>query len=230
MARPSTPKLSRPGIAAAALDLVDRTGEFTIPALAAALRVSPSSLYNHIGSKADIVELMRGTAMSAVAVPGTRSPTQDDDGAPFSGEGPDWRGTLRQIAVSYRDSYARHPRLIPLLTAYTVRDATTLRVYDAMARALAAGGFDPAARLRAVTILDSFILGSALDAAAPAVVWEADEAASEEFTQALDAGLDEPDRARRTFLEGLDLILDGWAARTEADRPLAVPVPRGNET
>lgn len=227
MARPSTPKLSRPGIAAAALDLVDRTGEFTIPALAAALRVSPSSLYNHIGSKADIVELMRGTAMSAVAVPGTRSPTQDDDGAPVPGEGPGWRDTLRHIAVSYRDSYARHPRLIPLLTAYTVRDATTLRVYDAMARALAAGGFDPAARLRAVTILDSFILGSALDAAAPAVVWEADEAASEEFTQALAAGLDEPDRARRTFLEGLDLILDGWAARTEADRPPGRAGPSG---
>ncbi|MBM6621790.1 TetR/AcrR family transcriptional regulator C-terminal domain-containing protein [Micrococcaceae bacterium RIT802] len=214
MARPRTPKLSRPGIAAAALDLVDRTGEFTIPALAAALRVSPSSLYNHVCSKADIVELMRGTAMSAVAIPGS----EDDGGARAPGKGPSWSDTLREIAIGYLDSYARHPRLIPLLTAYTVRDATTLRVYDAMARALAAGGFDPAARLRAVTILDSFILGSALDAAAPAVVWEADEAASDEFTQALAAGLDEPDRARRTFLEGLDLILDGWAARAETDR------------
>lgn len=213
MARPTTPKLSRPGIAAAALDLVDRSGEFTIPALAAALGVSPSSLYNHIGSKADIVELMRGAAMSAVVLPGTR-----DGGAPAPGRGHPWRDTLREIAIGYLDSYARHPRLIPLLTAYTVRDATTLRVYDAMARALAAGGFGPAARLRAVTILDSFILGSALDAAAPAVVWEADEAASREFTQALAAGLDEPDRARRTFLEGLDLILDGWAARATADR------------
>lgn len=213
MARPTTPKLSRPGIAAAALDLVDRSGEFTIPALAAALGVSPSSLYNHIGSKADIVELMRGTAMSAVVLLGT-----PDGGPPAPGPGHTWRDTLREIAIGYLDSYARHPRLIPLLTAYTVRDATTLRVYDAMARALAAGGFEPAARLRAVTILDSFILGSALDAAAPAVVWEADEAASEEFTQALAAGLDEPDRARLTFLEGLDLILDGWAARATADR------------
>ncbi|WP_417215334.1 TetR/AcrR family transcriptional regulator [Arthrobacter sp.] len=214
MARPTTPKLSRSAIAAAALDLVDRTGEFTIPALAAALHVSPSSLYNHIGSKADIVELMRGAAMSAVDIPG---PADDADAA-APGEGHHWRGTLRAIAIGYLDSYARHPRLIPLLTAYTVRDATTLRVYDAMARALAAGGFDPAARLRAVTILDSFILGSALDAAAPAVVWEADEAASEEFTQALAAGLDAPDRARTTFLEGLDLILDSWAARAAAER------------
>ncbi|HXD28739.1 MAG TPA: TetR/AcrR family transcriptional regulator C-terminal domain-containing protein [Arthrobacter sp.] len=216
MARPSTPKLSRAAIATAALALVDRSGEFTMPALATALGVSPSSLYNHVGSKADIVELMRGEAMSAVRLPARPDPLPDrlpDGGSPPAAGDQDWMAVLRGIAIGYLDSYARHPRLIPLLTAYTVRDATTLRVYDAMARAFAAGGYGPAATLRAVTILDSFILGSALDAAAPTVVWEADEAASREFTEALAAGLGEPQRARRAFLEGLDLILGGFAAR-----------------
>lgn len=220
MARPSTPKLSRAAIATAALALVDRSGEFTMPALAAALGVSPSSLYNHVGSKADIVELMRGEAMSAVRLPPAVIDLPDppaplpDGGSPPADGDRAWLGVLRGIAIGYLDSYARHPRLIPLLTAYTVRDATTLRVYDAMARAFAAGGYGPAATLRAVTILDSFILGSALDAAAPTVVWEADEAASPEFSAALAAGLGEPQRARRAFLEGLDIILGGFAARS----------------
>ena len=55
MARPSTPKLSPGSIAKAALKLVDGSGEFTIPQLAAALKVRPSSLYNHVGGKGEIV-------------------------------------------------------------------------------------------------------------------------------------------------------------------------------
>ena len=43
----------------AALRQVDRTGEFTIAQVADALGVRPSSLYNHLGSKAEIVEGMR---------------------------------------------------------------------------------------------------------------------------------------------------------------------------
>jgi carbon-monoxide dehydrogenase medium subunit len=54
--RPSTPLLSREAIAAAAVGVVDRTGEFTIAQVADALGVRPSSLYNHLSSKGEIVE------------------------------------------------------------------------------------------------------------------------------------------------------------------------------
>lgn len=195
MARPRSPKLSPEAIARAALRLVDKHGEFTIPQVADALKVRQSSLYNHVGGKAQIVELMRGTAMGAVEVP--------------DGGGADWRDVLRRIAVVYLDSYARHPRLIPLLTTHTVRDPTTLRVYDALADALAGAGFGPEERLEAITIIDSFVLGSALDAAAPAVVWEADAGAGEAFREALEAGMGAPDRARKAFLAGLEIILGG---------------------
>ena len=212
MARPSTPKLSPGSIAKAALKLVDGSGEFTIPQLAAALKVRPSSLYNHVGGKGEIVELMRGEAMSAVQVPA-------------SGEG-GWRDVVRRIAVTYLDSYSRHPRLIPLLTSHTVRDRTTLRVYDALAAELAGAGFGPAERLEAITILDSFVLGSALDAAAPAVVWEADAEASPAFREALEAGLAVPDRARRTFLAGLEILLAGLEALKAGGAEPASPVQR----
>lgn len=195
MARPSKPKLSPDAIAAAALALVDKHGEFTLPQLAKALSVTASSIYNHVSGKDEIIELMRGRAMSAISLEG--------------GASSDWQQTVRQIATSYWESYSKHPRLIPLLTSHTVRDRTTLRVYDALAETLAQAGFPPADRLQAITIIDSFVLGSALDAAAPEIVWEADDASSQEFKEALDAGLQLQQRARLAFHRGLELILLG---------------------
>ncbi|MER8025204.1 TetR/AcrR family transcriptional regulator C-terminal domain-containing protein [Glutamicibacter protophormiae] len=195
MARPSKPKLSPDAIAAAALALVDKHGEFTLPQLAKALSVTASSIYNHVSGKDEIIELMRGRAMSAISLEG--------------GASGDWQQTVRQIATSYWESYSKHPRLIPLLTSHTVRDRTTLRVYDALAETLAQAGFPPADRLQAITIIDSFVLGSALDAAAPEIVWEADDASSQEFKEALDAGLQLQQRARLAFHRGLELILLG---------------------
>ena len=204
MARPSTPKLSVSAIAAAALELVDTHGEFTIPALARAMDVSPSSLYNHVASKSDIIELMRGEAMGKIELPEP---------------GTDWVDTLRQIATGYMRSYARHPKLIPLLTAYTVRDAVTLRVYGLLAEALAAGGFGADESLAAITVLDSFVLGSALDAAAPAQVWEAGEDAAGPWREALAAGLGSGDRAQRTFEYGLEILLAGFALQAASKAP-----------
>lgn len=195
MARPSQPKLSTSAIAAAALKLVDAHGDFTLPQLAKALSVSASSLYNHVQGRAEIIELMRGQAMSAIKLP------ELDEGA--------WQETVQAIAVEYWASYSKHPRLIPLMTSYTVRDSTTLRVYDALAEAFAAAGFDPKQRLQAITIVDSFVLGSALDAAAPTEVWVADANISEAFRQALDSGQDQEDRPMETFRLGLGIILDG---------------------
>ena len=202
MARPSTPKLSSELIAAAALKLVDKNGEFTIPQLAKALSVSASSLYNHVGGKDEIIELMRGQAMSRVQLP--------------EAPGGHWRETLRLIAVSYFESYSRHPPLIPPFTSHTVRGRTPLRVFYALAPTLAGAGFDPAARLTAITIIDSFVLGSALDAAAPDEVWATDVDSSASFTEALEEGLGSAERAEQTFGQGLDIILAGLKARVSA--------------
>ncbi|PQZ95773.1 TetR family transcriptional regulator [Arthrobacter sp. MYb227] len=195
MARPLSPKLSAPAIADAALALVDKHGEFTIPALAKAMSVSPSSLYNHVTSKDDIIEMMRGRAMGEIQLP-------QADG--------DWVNTLRLIAKGYMRSYAKHPKLIPLFTAHTVRDRGTLRVYDHLAEAFATGGFDAVDSLAAITVLDSFVLGSALDAAAPAQVWASTEENSAALNTALEAGLAVQDRAWKTFEYGLEILLAGF--------------------
>lgn len=125
----------------------------------------------------------------------------------------DWQEADRQIAMEYGDSYAKHPRLIPLFTSHSVRDQTTLRVYDALTEAFAMAGFEPKERLQANTIIDSFVLGSALDATAPSAVWEADTQSSHAFTEALSAGLQEPNRAEQTFFHGLTFIIQSLTGK-----------------
>ncbi|NKX50659.1 TetR/AcrR family transcriptional regulator [Arthrobacter deserti] len=206
MARPLTPKLSPAVIADEALAMVDQAGEFTIPALAARLKVSASSLYNHVSGKADIIELMRGRTVAGIALP---EPAGDAAGG-------DWIGTIRAIAVEYRRAYAEHPRLIPLFTAYTVRDPSTLRMYEVLAQVFSAAGFAPRRTLGAITVLDSFVLGSALDAAAPEQVWEAVPGAGAALQDALRDGPGGPDRAEAAFRYGLELLLAGFGREAAA--------------
>ena len=128
MARPSTPILSVENIAQAALALVDATGEFTISAVAERLGVRPSSLYNHVSGRDDIVEGMRTLAMSEVALALDAEAAWDDDAFP-------------RLLRAYRDAFARHPRLIPMLTSHTVVSEPVMRMYGVMATILRRSGY-----------------------------------------------------------------------------------------
>lgn len=185
----------------AALRAVDTAGDFTMPGVAAALNVRPSSLYNHVGGRSEIVEHLRERAMSAVRVV-----------APDAvGETADWTTTIAAIARSYRDAYAAHPRLIPLLTAHTVRSHAAVVMYESLARTFRRGGMSAQQTLDAITALDAYVLGSALDLAAPQEVWSADATTDPDFAEVL-AHASAPDRADRAFDAGLAALIAGWSA------------------
>lgn len=196
MPRPSTRLLSADLITDAALALVDQRGDFTMPGLAEKLSVRPSSLYNHVSGRAAIVELMRTRLMAGIEIP------RDVDS---------WSEAVTRIAREYRRNYARHPRVIPLFTAHTVRAAVAFDMYNALATALTDGGFPPSDVLHAITAVDSFVLGSALDLAAPEEVW----APSDEADVALRAALatSAPGRADASFEFGLGVLVAGLRAR-----------------
>jgi AcrR family transcriptional regulator len=198
MGRPSKPLLSTDRIASAAMDLVNKTGGFTVPELARALKVSPSSLYNHVAGREQIVELLRERAMSDVALPA------DDPQRP-------WTDVVADIMRSYRQSYARYPRLIPLLTAHAVNSDHALTMYNTLAVAFDRAGFNPADTLRAITLIDSFVLGSALDVAAPDEPWQAGAEVGPEFAAALATGNTKPERADDAFEFGVTVLLRGLA-------------------
>lgn len=194
MGRPKVAILSSELIAGAAMELVNTRGGFTIPELARALKVSPSSLYNHVTGREQIVELLREKAMSEVRLP--------DLGGP-------WLDVVADIARSYYRSYARYPRLIPLMTAYPVGTHQAVAMYDALAVTLTRAGFTAEDTLRAITLIDCFVLGSALDAAAPPEPWGDAAAAGPELAAALATGSALADRPGDAFEYGLAVLLRG---------------------
>ncbi|WNG82380.1 TetR/AcrR family transcriptional regulator C-terminal domain-containing protein [Mycobacterium sp. ITM-2016-00316] len=194
MGRPKVAILSSDLIATAAMDLVNRTGGFTIPELARTLKVSPSSLYNHVSGREQIIELLREKAMSEVRLPDLAGP---------------WIDVVGDIVRSYYRSYARYPRLIPLMTAYPVGSHQAVAMYNALAVTLTGAGFTAADTLRIITLIDSFVLGSALDAAAPAAPWGDGGGAGPELAAALATGAAAADRPGDAFEFGLQVLLRG---------------------
>lgn len=198
MARPSTPLLSVDKIAGAAIALVDATGELTMTRLAQALCVRPSSLYNHVAGRDDLVEAMRTVVFSEMPV--------DVDPALAPNE------ALPVILRAYREAFARHPRLIPMLTAHTVAAPDVLRLYSTLATLLARSGIPDEHLLDALTILDCFVIGAALDVAAPDEVWAVGDAASHELRTAVERSPRGRVRADQSFELGLAVVLGGLDA------------------
>ncbi len=205
MGRPSTPLLSTDRIASAAMDLVEAGGGFTIPELARKLKVSPSSLYNHVTGREQIVELLRERAMSDVTLPDDRADRP-------------WTEVVADIMRAYRRSYARYPRLIPLLTTHAVNSSHAFAMYNVLAATLCRAGFDAADRLRIITVLDSFVLGSALDLAAPDEPWESGAYVGPELAAALATAAPKPGRADDAFEYGLVALLRGLSPTPHVGR------------
>jgi AcrR family transcriptional regulator len=195
MARPSSPILSAEKIARAALELVDSTGEFTVGAVANRLGVRPSSLYNHVSGRDDIVEGMRALMMS------DRALKFDLDAS--------WDDAFPLLLREYRDAFARHPRLIPMLTSYTVVSETVMKMYGFMATILRRSGVPDDLLLDAITIMDSYVIGAALDVAAPDEVWDPNAATSDAMHAAIHAAPTGRARADRSFDIGLRVMLEG---------------------
>lgn len=201
MARPLTPLISVDAVVTAALDLIDESGDFSLPKLARRIGVSQSSIYNHVSGREEILELVRGRLLE-------ESPlvVADDAG---------WQDVLRAVIREYRESFARHPRAAPLMVMQTVRNPQTIALYERIAGALEEAGFEGADVASAIAVIDSFALGSALDLAAPVSVWEAQPGSSPALGRAVEGAAGLENRADVAFEFGLEILIDGLRLRRE---------------
>ncbi|MCO1339373.1 hypothetical protein BJH93_10795 [Kocuria polaris] len=160
MPRPAQNILSPRIIAAAALEIVEVEGDFTIPGIAKKLRVNASSLYHHVkGGKNEIVDLMRAELYERI------------DLAPFAATDRPWRDRFGDWVRAYRASMAIFPGALPLLVRKPVDDETTLKLYNAAVELLAEAGIREEQQVDVLTLLDILVLGSALDSMAPHPLW-----------------------------------------------------------
>ncbi|XVX18657.1 TetR/AcrR family transcriptional regulator [Actinomycetota bacterium] len=203
--RPATAVLTRDRIAEEAVALVSESGygAFTMTSLARRLGVAPSALYNHTRSKDEVTHWLQDRVMGLVVVPD------------FAELG--WREGLSRWARSYREVFSRHTPLIPVIAVLPIAGSPrTQAMYEAVAAGLAEQGWPEELVAPAIVTLESLIFGAALDANAPADIFSPGapgETAA--FTRAVDAHVGaEPGRvAERTFDFGLQVVLDGFAAR-----------------
>lgn len=176
MGRPSKPLLDKERITTTALELVDTEGDFSVPKIAKRLGVQTGSVYHHVDGRDGIVELLRERV--AVAI----------DPAPLTARDQPWDRRMADWARSYRAAFAAHPKAIPLLTTSPVRAPRVLEQYDLAAGLLLDAGFPLPDVMPVIIGLENVVLGSALDMAAPEMMWEpADEAATPHLAAALAA-------------------------------------------
>lgn len=205
--RPNKSVLSRELILAAALEVLERTGpdDFTMAALAADLGVKTPALYHHVGGKKDVLAGMREVISDRI------------DTSAFGAR--PWPEAVSRWARSYRAAFAAHPYAIALLATLPVTGAhRTLSMYEAVARGFRDGGWPEQLVVNNIVALENFILGSALDAVAPADMLEPGDFAGE--VPVLNAALRARDRtnsfapaADQAFELGLEAIVSGMDAR-----------------
>ncbi|WP_309071098.1 TetR/AcrR family transcriptional regulator [Arthrobacter sp.] len=209
--RPLNRILSQEAITRAALTLIETRGYegLTMSSLARALKVAPSSLYNHVESKGDVLILLQDHVMTQVDVSGFETEP--------------WEQAIRRFAWSYRDVFTRHTPLIPVIAVLPVSGAPqTLAVYEAVTRGFERAAWPEPLIVPAIIALESFIFGSAFDATAPETIFESGQLAGHypRFTAAVSALKDNADRRQAdvAFGMGLDALILGLQARA-AEHP-----------
>ena len=199
MARPLVPLISIDALVTAALELVDENGDFSLPKLAKRIGVSQSSIYSHVSGREEILELMRGRIIAA------------NPALPLDELG--WEDALRTVVRNYRDAFARHPRLAPLMVLQTVQNLDVIAMYEDMAMVLERAGFAGRDVVSAISMIDSFSLGAALDLAAPEVVWAPPAEGFPTLSRALGHAGPPDQRGEDAFNFGLETIIAGLRSR-----------------
>ena len=203
--------LTRERIVRAALALIEQHGPdaLSMRRLGAALGVEAMSLYKHVDGKDAILDGIRALLIEDFADRLPRDPLGD------------WREDLAAFARAYRAVGRAHPRAFPLLAkapgrAYVVGAGVA---EETIAR-LRAAGLDRTSATFAQRTIVRFVLGASLidraAEAAPAPVAEEELAAlarEQPLVSELMRSMDDPATDDALFEFGLELLLDGIAAR-----------------
>ncbi|MEZ3182481.1 TetR/AcrR family transcriptional regulator [Streptomyces pimonensis] len=144
--------LSRERVIRTAVTVADEKGAaaLTMRAVAEPLGVEAMSLYHHVTGREDILDGMVDAVFGEIDLP-----PRDTD----------WRSAMRHRAASARAVLRRHPWAIGLMDSRTKPGPATLRHHDAVIGALRAAGFSVPMTAHAISLIDSYLYGFALQEA-----------------------------------------------------------------
>src|SRR5215472_3414352 len=141
-------QLTRERVVSAAIELADRDGieSLSMRKLAQELGVEAMSLYTHVRNKDDLLNSLAEAVIAQI---------------PISADGPDWKSSLRQMALSARAVMLRHPWAPRAVQAQSVPGPAALTYINALFGVLRQGGFSVAQTHHAIHILGSRAAGFA---------------------------------------------------------------------
>ena len=212
------PPLTRQRVIDAAVQLADAGGlqALTMRRLSQALEVEPMSVYYHVANKAQILDGIVDFVFSQIELPTAQEP---------------WKSAMRSRAISAREALLRHPWAAGLMDSRVNPGPATLRHHDAVIAKLRSAGFSIVLTAHAVSVLDGYIYGFALQESA--LPFDSPETAAQVAEMILDRFpiAEYPHLAELTtehvlqpgynysdeFDFGLDLILDGLERHLRKD-------------
>jgi AcrR family transcriptional regulator len=220
------PALSREQIVAEAIRLLDAEGidALSMRRLGTRLGAAATSIYWHVASKDELIELVVDATYGELEVP--------DAGDPAA-----WRAAATRFAHSLRSTLLRHPWMAPLLAQAGLAHLgpNLMRLTERLAALFEGAGFTGREVRQAVATVISYVLGVATSEAAwltmlaragqserdlVARLYPAAEQATQahpRLRQHYAEGRDlDPQRTRdEDFGYGLDRVLDGLQARLQ---------------
>ncbi|KYF52630.1 transcriptional regulator [Sorangium cellulosum] len=146
MPRPRS--LSHPGIAAAALAVIDREGlaALSMRAVASELGMSTMALYRYVNDREQLERLVVDLVLSAV-----------DVDVPARGS---WSERVTILVERMRDAIRAHPSVVPLTLAHRHSSEGVRRFGEALLAVLTEAGFAGAQRVIAFRSLLSYVIGA----------------------------------------------------------------------
>ncbi|MEV0897684.1 TetR/AcrR family transcriptional regulator [Actinoplanes sp. NPDC049802] len=220
-ARPRTgqPTLSREQIVRTAIELLDTEGAagLSMRRLGARLGSGATSLYWHVATKDDLLELAVDQVMGEIYVP-------------EPGDTP-WRVGVSVMANGMRAMLLRHPWVIGLLGVRPTIGPNVMRMSNRSVALLSAAGFTGSALSHVHSLITAHVIGAATTEAAVAAAVQRSGQSAAKIREQLEPFLEEnardyPDYARwrqesgvteldpdqiwdQSFAFGLERILDG---------------------
>jgi AcrR family transcriptional regulator len=150
MARPRQSLLTRERIVEVAAALVDAEGleAVSVRRLATELGVRGPSLYNHVATKAEILDAVADAVVARVDVSAFATHP--------------WCDALRLWTRSYHAVLSAHPNIVPVLAHGPGRRPAALAMADTVYGALVAAGWSPSRATHIGALMRYLVTGSAL--------------------------------------------------------------------
>lgn len=225
--RRDQPPLSRDQIVSAAVRLLDAEGidALSMRRLGTELNAGATSMYTHVASKDELIELVVDEVLGEARVPAAGDPAG-------------WRAAATGFAHGLRSTLLQHPWIVSVLgqAGLAYLGPNMMRLYDLMLGVFETGGFASDEADHAMETLVAYVVGIATSEAAWLTtiarsgqserdwverLWPAAEKAAQAYPRlreryAAQRGAEPREAREDSFGYGLELILDGLETRLAA--------------